>query len=572
MTAAGPARAGVVAEFERERRRLLVRHRAQAAFGVILFSLVLAISLQRSGFLNADLGDDPLARIGVFLGRLNPKLRPDVILADRKTAGSLAYWFYDLPLWLRAARQTLEMAVLATTMGAMGAVGASFLCARNLMPIAPVRFVVRRTLEAIRTLPEMILALILVAAFGIGPFAGVLALTVSTIGGLGKLFAEINEQVDPRPLEAIEATGANRIRQIRYGLLPQVLPAYASYALIRLEGNLAAAAALGIVGAGGIGLELQRAITYTEFDTYLAILLLMVSMIFAIDIVSEQIRHRLIGLGGRRGARIAPKRAPTAAASSGATVWTRLAPPCLTLLAAVVLVMMAIDVDFVPWRLLNGAGRLGRLIGAMIPPSSGGQSLRILRSLGETVAMAFVATLLAAVMALPIGVLGAKTVVSQPAAHFLFRRVLDLFRGVPALVWALILVSAFGLGPFAGVCALALADIPNLAKLYAESIENADARPIEGVRSTGAPSLAVVRLGLLSQVAPVMASQCLYFLESNFRNAAVLGIVGAGGIGFELGERIRVFDFNIAAFIIILYMLTVALLDFVSRALRQRLG
>jgi phosphonate transport system permease protein len=208
----------------------------------------------------------------------------------------------------------------------------------------------------------------------------------------------------------------------------------------------------------------------------------------------------------------------------------------------------------------------------MIPPSSGGQSLRILRSLGETVAMAFVATLLAAIVALPLGVLGAKTVVRQPAAHFLFRRVLDLFRGVPALVWALILVSAFGLGPFAGVCALALADIPNLAKLFAEAIENADAKPIEGVRSTGAPSLAVVRLGLLSQVAPVMASQCLYFLESNFRSAAVLGIVGAGGIGFELGERIRVFDFNVAAFIIVLYMLTVALLDFASRALRQRLG
>jgi phosphonate transport system permease protein len=165
------------------------------------------------------------------------------------------------------------------------------------MPFSPVRFVVRRSLEAIRTLPDLIMALILVAAFGIGPFAGVLALTISTVGGLGKLFAEINEEVDTRPLEAIEASGANRMRQIRYGVLPQVLPSYASYVLIRLEGNLAGAAALGIVGAGGIGLELQRAITYTEFDTYLAILLLMVGMIFVIDVVSEQIRHRLIGIG-----------------------------------------------------------------------------------------------------------------------------------------------------------------------------------------------------------------------------------------------------------------------------------
>jgi phosphonate transport system permease protein len=300
MSLADRTRLEAVESFEAERRRMLARHRRQTAVGLILFSLLLALSLQRSGFLDANIGGDPLSRIGLFLERMTPKLRADSLLADRRTAGSLASWFYDLPLWLKAAWQTFEMAMLATAIGAVGAVGAGLLCARNLMPLSLVRFVVRRALEAIRTLPDLILALILVAAFGVGPFAGVLALIVSTVGGLGKLFAEINEQIDPRPLEAIEASGANRIRQIRYGVLPQVLPAYASYALIRLEGNLAAAAALGIVGAGGIGIELQRAITYTEFDTYLAILLLMVGMIFAIDIVSEQIRHRLIGLAGPR--------------------------------------------------------------------------------------------------------------------------------------------------------------------------------------------------------------------------------------------------------------------------------
>jgi phosphonate transport system permease protein len=300
MSLADRATSEVVESFERDRRRMLVRHRLETAVGLVLFSLVFAVSLQRSGFLSANIGGDPLARIGVFLGRMAPNLRAGELLADRRTMGSLAAWFYDLPVWLKAAWQTFEMAAVATAIGAAGAVGASFLCARNLMPWSPVRFVVRRGLEAIRTLPDMILALILVAAFGVGPFAGVLALSIATVGGLGKLFAEINEQIDPRPLEAIEASGANRLRQIRYGVLPQVLPAYASYALIRLEGNLAAAAALGIVGAGGIGLELQRAITYTEFDTYLAILLLMVGMIFVIDIVSEQIRHRLIGLGAPR--------------------------------------------------------------------------------------------------------------------------------------------------------------------------------------------------------------------------------------------------------------------------------
>lgn len=266
-----------------------------------------------------------------------------------------------------------------------------------------------------------------------------------------------------------------------------------------------------------------------------------------------------------------PRKAPAAEAIRPA--WrSRLVPPLVTLLCAAVLAKMAADVGFSPARLITGTGALGRLLAAMVPPSSGGQLLHILHALGETLAMAFVGTLIGALAALPLGILGAKTVVSQPAVHFAFRRALDLFRGVPALVWALILVSAFGLGPFAGVCALALADIPHLAKLFAEAIENADSKPVDGVRSTGAPPLDVIRFGLLPQVAPVMASQCLYYLESNFRHAAVLGIVGAGGIGFELEERIRVFAFDIAAFIILLYMLAVAVLDTVSRELRRRLA
>lgn len=262
-----------------------------------------------------------------------------------------------------------------------------------------------------------------------------------------------------------------------------------------------------------------------------------------------------------------------AAAQAGRPTWrARLTPPLLTLLGLAVLAKMAVDVGFSPAHLASGTGRLGRLIATMVPPTPGGQFLHILHALGETLAMAFVGTVLAALMALPLGVIGAKTVVPQPVLHFGFRRCLDLFRGVPSLVWALILVSAFGLGPFAGVCALAFADIPHLAKLFAEAIENADAKPVEGVRSTGVAPLAVVRFGLLPQVAPVMASQCLFYLEANFRHAAVLGIVGAGGIGFELEERIRVFAFDSAAFIILLYMVAVAALDTFSRALRKQLA
>jgi len=291
-----PPSPGVVVDFEAQRRAMLHRQWLHSGLGLMVFSIILLVSFQRSQFFGADIGEDPLGRIGEFLGRMAPVLEPRALLADRRTAGSLAAWYYDLPAWLKAIRETIEMAIVATLFGSLGAVGASFLCARNLMPFAPVRFVVRRGLEAIRTIPDLVLAIILVAAFGVGPLPGVIALTVSTMGGLGKLFAEINEEVDPRQLEALQAAGAGPFNKIRYGVLPQVLPNYASYGLLRLEGNLAAAAALGIVGAGGVGLELQWAITATEFSTYLAILLLMVGVIFVVDLVSEAIRHRLMRL------------------------------------------------------------------------------------------------------------------------------------------------------------------------------------------------------------------------------------------------------------------------------------
>lgn len=244
----------------------------------------------------------------------------------------------------------------------------------------------------------------------------------------------------------------------------------------------------------------------------------------------------------------------------------------ITLAALVGLAAMAADLGL-SWRAIAaGAGKLGGFLQHMIPPTDGGDLARILRSLAETFAMAFAGTVLAALAALPLGVIGAKSVVGQPVLHFAFRRVLDVFRGVPALVWALIFVAAFGLGPFGGVLALAIADVPGLAKLFAEAIENADEKPIEGVRSAGAASPVMLRYGLLPQVAPIMASQTLFYLEGNFRHAAVLGIVGAGGIGFELDERIRIFAFDEVSFIVILYVICVAALDLVSRHVRGRLA
>ncbi|MCX7371678.1 MAG: phosphonate ABC transporter, permease protein PhnE [Alphaproteobacteria bacterium] len=227
--------------------------------------------------------------------------------------------------------------------------------------------------------------------------------------------------------------------------------------------------------------------------------------------------------------------------------------------------------DITPERLWNGLSGLGVILRLMVPPSPGEQWVEILKGIAESVAMAFLGTFIAALIAVPLGFLGARNVVTSTLWRFSLRRVFDGFRGVDQLIWALAYVRAVGLGPLAGVLAIATADIAVLAKLYAEAIENAEKKQAEAVAATGAAPTLIMRFGLLPQVLPIMLGHALYFLESNTRSATILGVVGAGGIGLQIAERIRVRHWDEVAFIIILLVITVAAIDWLSRRLRQRL-
>jgi phosphonate transport system permease protein len=228
-------------------------------------------------------------------------------------------------------------------------------------------------------------------------------------------------------------------------------------------------------------------------------------------------------------------------------------------------------VDASPERIWAGLSRLGWLVALMWPPSPGGAFLDLLHGLGESLAMAFLGTVLAALVALPLALLGAGNVVGSALLRFSVRRVYDGLRGIDTLIWALIFVSAVGMGPFAGILALAVPDAGTLAKLFSVALEGADRRQVDAVRAAGAGRLLAVRIGLLPQVAPVMLAQVLYTLESNARSSTVLGIVGAGGIGLALSDRIRINNWDEAAFIILMILAMVAAIDLVSRTIRLRL-
>lgn len=215
-------------------------------------------------------------------------------------------------------------------------------------------------------------------------------------------------------------------------------------------------------------------------------------------------------------------------------------------------------------KLVTGISRLGVILGLMFPPSPGTLLNLYLKGLTETLAIAFLGTMLGAILAFPLAFIAAKNVVGQRIVHFLSRRFLDTIRGVDTLIWALIFINVVGLGPFAGILAVAISDVGSFGKLFSEAIETADKKPVDGVTSTGGSALHQIRFGIVPQVLPVILSQVLYYFESNTRSATVIGIVGAGGIGLYLSNEINQQNWDHVAFIILMILATVAAIDYVS--------
>jgi phosphonate transport system permease protein len=238
--------------------------------------------------------------------------------------------------------------------------------------------------------------------------------------------------------------------------------------------------------------------------------------------------------------------------------------------AFALLVFGMVYLGFFGERVLNGFGELSKVVVLMLPPDPGGWShVKLFTSaLIETVAIALIGTLGAAAFALPLGLLAAKNVTTARVLHFLTRRSLDTIRSVDTLIWALIWINVVGLGPFAGALAIMSSDLGSFGKLFSEAIEASDRKPVEGITSAGGGRILGVRFGILPEVFPVLASQVLYYFESNTRSATIIGIVGAGGIGLHLAEAIRVLELKQASFIILMILVTVAAIDLVSNQLR----
>ena len=198
-----------------------------------------------------------------------------------------------LPSALAGALTTVEIALLGTAVAAVLALPLGFVSARNVAP-APLFHPARSVLNFFRSVDTLVYALVFVAAVGLGPFPGVLAVVAYTTTSLAKLYGEAIEGIEPGPVDAITATGATRLQILRFGVLPQVLPLFLSYILYRLETNIRAATVLGFVGAGGIGFYLQTYLRMIDYPAASTVLLVTVAMVMLVDGVSSRLRDRLV--------------------------------------------------------------------------------------------------------------------------------------------------------------------------------------------------------------------------------------------------------------------------------------
>lgn len=228
-----------------------------------------------------------LSGLTSYFGRIMPHLRPDHLTDD------IDDWYWGFGGWLKLLFDTILIAYLSTLAGMVGASLLACFAAENLAPNPVVRWLVKRLFEFCRTVPDLVFALLFVSAFGLGPLAGILAISIHTFGTLGKLYTEAVESIDMNPVEGVRSAGGRFVDTVRYAALPQVLPNIASYTLLRFEINVRASSIVGFVGAGGIGQDLFVAIRKFYYTDVSAILLMIIVTVSLIDVLTERIRHHV---------------------------------------------------------------------------------------------------------------------------------------------------------------------------------------------------------------------------------------------------------------------------------------
>ncbi|AQZ99950.1 phosphonate ABC transporter, permease protein PhnE [Comamonas kerstersii] len=499
-------------------------------WGAVLAVVVLWPLFDGAGVSVSALFDaDNLRVIGGFLANFLP---PDT------SAEFAAY------LW-QATLETLAIATLGLLLAFVLAVPLSYLATSAVRERASQNPVARAVMTVLRGIPELVWALVFVRVFGLGPAAGVLALGLTYGGMLGKVYAEILESEDGAAARALLRTGSPRALALLYGLLPLASKELVSYTVYRWECAIRASVVMGFVGAGGLGQLMDQAMKMLNGGEACSILLVFVVLVLLADALSGWLRRSLD--------------VPPAARTSAFGV--RSVVVLLAVAAGVVASWRLLDMDLGALFTADAASSMGDFVSGFFPPDTSRAWLwQVLVGIWETLAISVVGTLLAAVAGL---------LLALPKFRAPWNVLLNVLRSVPELVWATITALAVGLGPFAGALALALHTAGVLGRLYAEALENAPSQPAEALRRTGSSRAMAFLYGTLPGAAPQLVAYTLYRWEMNIRMAAILGFVGAGGLGQLLYFKLSLFHYAEASTVIIAMLALSIAVDQASAWLRR---
>lgn len=420
----------------------------------------------------------------------------------------------------------------------------------------------RGALSLLRAVPDLVWGLFFIVGVGLGPAAGVLALMVSYGGMLGRVLADLFETVDPRPLEALRATGATRLQTVVFGIWPQAVPSAVAYVLYSFECCVRAAVVLGLVGAGGIGYEIALSMRMFEYGQVATLIAALLALVWLTDAASTALRRLLranvpAGRLGHRRVGVALPRAPRGT---------------LAIIVAASTVASAAAVGLFD-RDTFDAGMLGRMAhfagGFTAPDLAPSYLASLLAPVAETVAISVTGTLLGVAIGAVLGVPAAappdddRPRGAARLARELLRRacraVLSLLRAIPELVWVLVFIPAVGLGPFAGTLALGVHTGGVLGKLYADTLDEVSPLPLRGLRATGATGLQLLVWGAWPEARRMLVSYTVLRWEMNLRTSTVVGIAGGGGVGIALYNAVQLaFYPQVATLIAVLAGLVIA--------------
>ncbi|MGW5642718.1 phosphonate ABC transporter, permease protein PhnE [Saccharopolyspora sp. NPDC003752] len=564
------------------RRRTLARPRPEGAAAALVVLALLGAAIWAFSDLRLNLATivDGFGNAADFAARTLPLDFPPI--------GEL----------LGLAGQTLAIVVCATLVASLISVPVAVLAARNTTLGGAGRFGARVVIVVARAVPDVVLAIVFFRMFGFGGLTGVLAMGLHSVGMIGKLYADAIEQVSEGPRTAIRAAGGTRLQQLVSGVLPQVLPSFVATSLHRLDINLRVSVVLGFVGVGGLGQAIADSLRTLDYQRGMALASVVFLLCVLVEIVSGSIRQALLGVREERGRKPGVLAALTgrkpgvqvpvqrgAGLVSGdagsyrnersrpaiSPEWTaiRLRRTGYWLLTALIVAasIWGADISFAQFE--RAITNFGPTLALFWPPEAGGILGELLAELLVTVQIALAATLIGAVLALPIGALAAANVAPSPAVAKLFRGVVLAVRGVPELVLAIVFVVITGLGAVAGAFALGVGSVGLLGKLVADSLEEVDRGREQALRATGANRLQVFFAATVPQAAPAFVAHVLYQLDTNLRSATLLGLVGAGGIGYYLLNASRVLEFGVVTTVLLLTFAVVMLVELLALWLRK---